>query len=221
MNIFGNISKIDGNKLVVDIGNLADWELTELNKLPSVQMTIDDDRTITIDQRKKACAMMNDISDYTGYTPLETEQMMKIRFMCLQDNPREFSLSNCNRELAKDFIEFLINFCLMEKIPFTTKVFDEIQQSYQLRVQLLRNRICYVCGKPNADVDHVDTIGAGRNRRSTNQVGMHAWTLCRACHQRRHKMGVKSFAQAYQIKPVKLTAELIDYLNLANKGASQ
>lgn len=165
MNIFGNISKVSGNKLVVDIGDLDNWELDELNKLPSIQMIVDDDRTITIDQRKKAWAMMNDISDYTGYTPLETEQMMKIRFMCLQDNPREFSLSNCNRELAKDFIEFLINFCLMEKIPFTTKVFDEIQQSYQLRVQLLRNRICYVCGKPNADVDHVDTIGAGRNRR--------------------------------------------------------
>lgn len=73
MNIFGNISKIDGNKLVVDIGDLADWELAELNKLPSVQIIVDDDRTITIDQRKKAWAMMNDISDYTGYTPLETE----------------------------------------------------------------------------------------------------------------------------------------------------
>ena len=221
MNILGNISRIRGNKVVIDLDDVGEWQLDELSKLPKVQLIVDDDKSITIDQRKKAWAMMNDISNYTGYTPLETEQMMKIRFMCLQENPREFSLSNCSRELAKNFIEFLIHFCLMENIPFTTKVFDEIQQSYALRCQLVMHRLCFVCGKPNADLDHVDTIGSGRNRRHVNQVGYNAWTLCRNHHTERHKIGVETFAKKYQVKPIKLNTEMINKLNLADKGATK
>lgn len=128
-------------------------------------------------------------------------------------------LKYCSIEIAKNFLEFIISFCIKEKIPFATKVFDEIQQSYSLRIQLLKNRICFVCGKQNADVDHVDTIGSGRNRRHVNQVGYNAWTVCRIHHTERHKIGVKAFAQKYQIKPVKLTKELIEYLNLSDKNA--
>ncbi|UQS85823.1 putative HNHc nuclease (plasmid) [Apilactobacillus apisilvae] len=184
-----------------------------------VEMNVDDGRTITVDQRKKAFAMMNDISDYTGYSLLEVEERMKVRFICTRRHPKWFSLSNCGINMAKVFIDFLIAYCLKEEIPFTTIVFDEIQQSYPLRVRLLKHRLCYVCGKPNADIDHVDTIGSGRNRRHTNQVGYYAWSVCRTHHTERHKIGVKSFARKYQIKPVKLTRELIEELNLSDKGA--
>lgn len=220
MQIDGKITGYADGQLVIDMPKLEKWQIDNLKISRSVNLDIDDNFSITIDQRKKAWAMLHDISEYTGYTIVETEQLMKIRYIAMQKHPRYFSLSNCSRELATDFIQFLINFCLEQSIPFTTKVFDEIQQSYKLRVQLLKHRICNVCGHPNADVDHVDTIGSGRNRRVVNQVGYRAWSLCRKHHEERHKLGVKTFAQKYQVKPVKLTANLIDYLNLANKGAN-
>ncbi|MCT6851244.1 MAG: putative HNHc nuclease [Staphylococcus epidermidis] len=217
MQLNGKIISFSGKQVVINLDEVTDWTADELVQLPRIELEVDSAKEITIDQRKKAFAMLHDIAEYTGYSLRESEEMMKIRYISTLKNPKFFSLADCRRETATDFIQFMINFCLEQSIPFTTKVFDEIQQSYALRVQLLKHRICYICGKPNADVDHVDTIGAGRNRRETNQNGLHAWTLCRKSHQERHRIGVKSFAQKYQIKPVKLTPELIRYLNLANE----
>lgn len=221
MQVSGHIAKFDGQHLVVDLNNLCDWQIQALKKLPAVEITANSNLEITIDQRKKVFAMLHDISEYTGYTILESEQLMKIRYLSMQANPQYFSLSDCSRELATDFIKFLINFCLTENISFTTRVMDEIQQDYHLRVRLLKKRLCYVCGKPNSDIDHVDTIGSGRNRRHLNQVGMRAWCLCRKHHSMRHTIGVMSMAKKYKIKPVKLTPNLINYLDLSDKGATK
>lgn len=219
MQLEGNLISVSNNQIIVKLKNTADWQIDELVKSSDVELTVNDNKTITIEQRKKAFAMIHDISEFTGYTLRETEEMMKIRYISNLDNPKFFSLSDCRRDTATDFIEFMINFCLEQSIPFTTKVFDEIQQSYALRCQLVMHRLCFVCGKPNADLDHVDTIGSGRNRRHVNQVGYNAWTLCRNHHTERHKIGVETFAKKYQVKPIKLNAEMINKLNLADKGA--
>lgn len=217
MQLDGKIISFSGNQLIINLDDVKDWQEQELTQLPRIELSVDSEKEITIDQRKKAFAMLNDIAEYTGYSLREIEEMMKIRYISMLKNPKFFSLADCTRETATEFIQFMINFCLEQSIPFTTKVFDEIQQSYALRVQLLKHRICYVCGKVDADLDHVDTIGSGRNRRTVNQVGYYAWTLCRTHHNERHKIGVKSFAQKYQVIPIKLTKELIEELNLANK----
>lgn len=219
MQLNGKIISFSGNQVVINLDDVTDWTSDELVQLPRIELEVDSAKEITIDQRKKAFAMLHDIAEYTGYSLRESEEMMKIRYISTLKNPKFFSLSDCRRETATDFIQFMINFCLEQSIPFTTKVFDEIQQSYALRCQLVMHRLCFVCGKPGADLDHVDTIGSGRNRRHVNQVGYEAWTLCRKHHGRRHDMGVKSFAQKYQVKPIKLTADMIDKLNLADKGA--
>lgn len=221
MQLDGKIISFSGNQLIINLDDVKDWQEQELTQLPRIELSVDSEKEITIDQRKKAFAMLNDISEYTGYSLRESEEMMKIRYISMLKNPKFFSLADCTRETATEFIQFMINFCLEQSIPFTTKVFDEIQQSYALRVQLLKHRICYVCGKVGADLDHVDAIGSGRNRRTVNQVGYHAWTLCRTHHTERHKIGVKSFAQKYQVIPIKLTKDLIEELNLANKGANE
>lgn len=217
MQLDGKIISFSGNQLIINLDDVKDWQEQELTQLPRIELSVDSEKEITIDQRKKAFAMLNDIAEYTGYSLRESEEMMKIRYISMLKNPKFFSLADCTRETATEFIQFMINFCLEQSIPFTTKVFDEIQQSYALRVQLLKHRICYVCGKVGADLDHVDAIGSGRNRRTVNQVGYHAWTLCRTHHTERHKIGVKSFAQKYQVIPIKLTKELIEELNLANE----
>lgn len=221
MQLEGNLISVSNNQVIVKLKNTADWQIDELVKSSDVELTVNDNKTITIEQRKKAFAMIHDISEFTGYTLRETEEMMKIRYISNLDNPKFFSLSNCRRDTATDFIEFMINFCLEQSIPFTTKVSDEIQQSYALRCKLVMKRLCFVCGKPNAQLDHVNTIGMGRNRRHVNQVGYYAWTLCNEHHiAGKHTEGIISFMQKYQIKPVKLNKDMIDKLNLADKGVT-
>ena len=215
----GFITSFNDDEITIRIKDLSDSQRYMITNAVGSQSTMyfDDGRHITVDQRKKIFALFNEIAEYLGYTQVNVEEILKIRFIEQMNNPVWFSFSDCSIEIAKQFLEYEITFCIQNEIPFKTKLMDEIQQSYALRVQLLKNRICFVCGKKNADVDHVDTIGIGRNRRETNQNGMHVWTLCRKSHQERHKIGVKSFAQKYQIKPVKLTPELIKYLKLANE----
>ncbi|TPR12758.1 putative HNHc nuclease [Apilactobacillus timberlakei] len=221
MEINGYIVGFENGIIQLKVDKLTDEliRFIKANLGSQVELNIDDGRHITKDQRNKAWAMMSDISDYTGYSLIEVEERMKVRFLCTRRHPKWFSLSNCGINMAKVFIDFLIAYCLKEEIPFTTKVFDEIQHSYALRIRLIKHRLCYVCGKPHADVDHFNTIGSGRNRRHVNQIGMYAWSVCRKHHTERHKIGVKSFAKKYQIKPVKLTRELIEELNLSDKGA--
>lgn len=195
MQVFGFIKNFDieNDELTVKLKDLSDSDkfIVKSNLGNGTNLFFDDGRTITVDQRKKIFAMFSEIGEYLGYTTVNVEELMKIGFIKKMQHPIWFSLSNCSIEIAKNFLEFIISFCIKEKIPFATKVFDEIQQSYSLRIQLLKNRICFVCGKQNADVDHVDTIGSGRNRRHVNQVGYNAWTVCRIHHTERHKIGVK------------------------------
>lgn len=220
MQFEGQIISFSGNQVVINLDSVEDWQEQELTQLPRIELDVDSAKEITIDQRKKAFAMLHDIAEYTGYSLRESEEMMKIRFISTLKNPKFFSLSNCRREKATDFIQFMINFCLDQSIPFTTKVSDEIQQSYALRCKLVMNRLCFVCGKPNAQLDHVNTIGMGRNRRHVNQVGYYAWTLCNEHHiSGKHTEGIISFMQKYQIKPVKLNKDMIEKLNLSDKGA--
>lgn len=217
----GFITSFNDDEITIRIKDLSDSQRYMITNAVGSQSTMyfDDGRHITVDQRKKIFALFNEIAEYLGYTQVNVEEILKIRFIEQMDNPVWFSFSNCSIEIAKQFLEYEITFCIQNEIPFKTKLMDEIQQSYALRYQLVMHRICFVCGKMHADLDHVDTIGSGRNRRHVNQVGMQAWTLCRTHHNERHKIGVESIAQKYQIKPIKLTNEMIDKLNLADKGA--
>lgn len=220
---YGFIKSVKDDEVTVKLSNFKQSDRFILSKNLGAETSVDfdDGRTITVSQRKKAYAMLKDISDYTGYSLEESKQLTKMQYLIGQRFPKAFSLSNCDIQTAKGYIDFLINFCIENEIPFRTQVFDEIQQNYELRVQLLMHRFCYICGKPHAEIDHVKPIGSGRNRRKIYQVGMPVWSLCPIHHHIKHTMPVKDFAQLFQIKPVKLTKFLIDYLGLANKGAQE
>lgn len=217
----GFIKSFNDDEITIRLKDLSDNQRYMITNAIGSQSTMyfDDGRHITIDQRKKIFALFNEIAEYLGYTQVNVEEILKIKFIEQMDNPVWFSFSNCSIEIAKQFLEYEITFCIQNEIPFKTKLMDEIQHSYALRYQLVIHRICFVCGKLHAELDHVDTIGSGRNRRHVNQIGYEAWTLCRNHHNERHKIGVETFATKYQVKPIKLNEEIINKLNLADKGA--
>lgn len=142
---------------------------------------------------------------------------MKYRFIATQRITKFFSLSDCSMTVAKNFIDFMITFCIQQDIPFTTKVWDEIASSYALQHQCLLKRLCVVCGRPKADLAHYDGVGSGRDRTSINHVGLRAMTLCRQHHSLQHEMGLISFCKMYQIKPIKLSKFDVVQLGLMSK----
>lgn len=218
----GYIKSFENDEITIKLSDLTDEQRYLIKHALFTQSTMyfDDGRHITVDQRKKIFALFNDMSNFTGNSVSTIEEMMKVKFIEKMENPHWFSFSNCSIQIAKQFLEFCLDFCITERIPFKTMFVDSIQQSYGLRYKLVMNRMCYVCGR-HADIDHFKTIGTGRNRRKVYQVGMLVWPLCRKHHSERHTIGVKSIMQKYQIKPIKLNKYMIDKLGLANKGAQE
>ncbi len=221
--MFGQLTRVTGKQVTlnvdedIDISRLRRWSD---GKQPTVELIIDDGRRITPDQRKKIFAMLGDMSDYLGYSPREIEEIMKTKFIVEQPHPKWFSMSDCSKSLANEFLTFIIDYCIKQDIPFKTRVIDEIQNDYRLVHECLLHRICVVCGKPHADIHHIDTVGRGFNRNKINHVGKRVLPLCRNCHQQFHSMGAITFFQQNKIIPIKLTEDDVISLNLESKKTS-
>lgn len=218
--MIGEIKKIVGNELTIKVDlDIEKYDLTTLadGKPLTAEININDGRHITYVQQKKIFAMLHDISDYTGYPMDDIEPMMKYRFMSTQKMPEFFSMKDCSLTVARNFIRFLITYCIQRDIPFTTKVWDEIASSYPLQHQCLLKRLCVICGKPHADLAHYDLVGSGRNRKEINHVGLRAMTLCRKHHSLQHSIGLVEFCQMYQVKPIKMTKYDVVKLGLMSK----
>nr|DAO66717.1 MAG TPA: Putative HNHc nuclease [Caudoviricetes sp.] len=91
-----------------------------LRKYSMVDIGLNDGRYISSEQRKKAYALMNDISEWSGYLPEYVKRLMKAEFVVkrMQSLNKEiFSLSNCDMTTAKEFITYLIDFIIEYDIP--------------------------------------------------------------------------------------------------------
>lgn len=154
---------------------------------------------INAEQRKKIYALFRDIGDYMGDDPESVKRQMKIQF--IQNSEYEmFSLSNCSNQLARDFIEFIIQFCFRQGIALAEHpkdAFDDIEKYLRL---CLDNRICSVCGKPTGKTPHHwDAIGAGRDRTKVDDSGLRKIALCNICHTEAHKIGRESFKKKHHV----------------------
>ena len=68
---------LTGTTIIIKI---PDKQLTDMiiqKHMKTAELRLDDGRTITADQRKKAYATIRDISDFTGYLPEEQKEWHK------------------------------------------------------------------------------------------------------------------------------------------------
>ena len=65
----------------------------------------------------------------------------------------------------------------------------------------LTQKKCVICGK-KADLNHVDSVGMGRNRDEIIHEGMTVLPLCREHHTEAHTIGRDSFETKYHIHGV-------------------
>lgn len=62
---------------------------------------------ITEQQRKYIFVLLRQYGDRYKYTTEEAKEILKIVF-CYEENIKEFSLSNCDGEIATKFIDFIL-----------------------------------------------------------------------------------------------------------------
>ncbi len=216
MEFSGQLVKIDGNELTVRVDDpllINTLEGFEEVEYPELNVGIVDKRHLSIQQRKKAYATMNDMASYLGY---DTEDMKHVLKNMFYENfgSRPFSFANTDMTTAKLFISFLIEICLDIEIPLKESGINRTEDLDVYMLQSMRHRKCAVCMKTDSDIHHINVIGMGNNRNKADHRDREMICLCREHHQEAHKIGWPTFSNIYHVKGVIPSAELIKYLGL-------
>lgn len=183
-----------------------------------VYVELVDPRRISPQQRRKAYALIRDIALWMGGTPMETvKEFSKWIFQESEMATLEetFSLSDCSMEVARLYITFLIDFCLLHDVPCGEPLYKLAEDIHRYVWVCLMNKRCAVCGQ-KAELHHCagSVVGMGRNRKEICHIGMKVLPLCRTHHTEIHKVGHETFLRRYILEPVRVDERIADVYKL-------
>ena len=175
-----------------------------------------DRRQISPEQRRKAYALMGEISEWSGMSPDQTKLTFKHEYMQrhIEGLHHElFSLANCDMTLAREFITYLIDFMLEFDVPSRVPLYEMCDDVGRYVYACLMQKKCAVCGL-KTELHHVDHVGMGYNRQEICHIGMRCLPLCRTHHKNAHTMGEKLFAEKYHLIPIEIDERIAKKYNL-------
>ena len=170
------------------------------------EIRLNDGRRISLDQRKKIYATFNDIALYTGYVGDEVKAIMKYEFIS-RTGCNYFSLSDVDMTTAKEFLQFLIEWCIENDVPTKDSLAERSPDIARYIYVCLINKKCCVTGE-KAELHHEDAVGIGRNRKEIIHEGMKVLPLSRKMHTECHTIGQKAFNDKYHVFGVKADKEI-------------
>lgn len=189
-------------------------------KYSEVQIGLEDGRRITPEQRRKAFALVGEIAAWSGYEKDEAHLTLKHDFIQnhLEQLQRElFSLSDCDITTAREYISYLIEFCLTFDVPTHVPLVELCDDAERYVYACLIHKKCCVCGK-KAELHHVDRVGMGNNRNEIEHEGRRCYPLCREHHMEVDQLGDRLLGEKYHIAPVLIDARIIKTYRLRTKG---
>lgn len=206
----GNLIGFSGENLVIKTDKDLKAEIKSL-RIKRVEIRFDDGRTITSDQRKKAYAIIGEISRWSGYFPEEAKEWLKFYFTATYGQLEYFSLSDCSMTTAREFISYLIDFCLRHDVPCRDSLKDLTDDIGRYLYSCLVNKRCCICGKP-ADFHHCEgsRVGMGRDRTEVPLLGVDGMALCREHHAECHTIGEETFCNKHYVYGLKIDDELLE-----------
>lgn len=207
------ITEYDGQKLVVVPAEDIECEILR-KRIRECEIRLWDGRRISPEQRRKIFAIIRDISEWSGHEPEWFRKLLTWNFVGINDI-EWFSLSDVDMSTAKEFITYLIEFCLNHDIPTMDSKLNLTEDIGKYLYACLYHRRCAICNAP-ADVHHIDRIGMGRDRNKINHIGLRAIALCRTHHDEIHH-GEIDFLNKYHVYGIKLDKELCERLKLNKK----
>ena len=183
-----------------------------LRKYKDVLVQFQDGRRISVEQRRKCYALMNEIAEWIGDLPEYVKKLMKMEFVVnhLQDMQKEmFSLSDCDMTTARLFITFLIDFMIEHQVPSKTPLYELCEDIGKYVYACLMHKTCAVCGR-RADVHHLhgSRVGnGGLQWRQKDQAGAVVLPLCRKHHGAAHQ-DEEGFLARYHLQGVEMDKQI-------------
>lgn len=205
--MIGSVVAFDGKCLLIRAPYEDAREYVKKN-ITQCEIRLDDGRTISADQRKKIYALFRDISLWSGHEPDEVKALMKYEYIA-RTGAKYFSLSDTDMTTAREFLEFLIEFCISENVPTKDSLLSVTPDISRYLYCCLLHKKCCISGK-KAELHHVDAVGMGRDRKDIIHAGYRVMPLSRIYHTEAHTIGQKTFEDKYKVYGIKLTDELCD-----------
>jgi hypothetical protein len=208
----------------------ADNELArtiERMKATQAELRPIDPREHSKDQHGKVFALCSEIADWSGHqngdlihwawSSPEAARYGLTDLFCAQEGLQRFSMANVDMETCREFITFLVEFCLTHDVPTRQPLGKLTEDTEAYLYMCLLHKKCSLCGKP-ADLHHVDAIGMGGDRNKTIHIGRRAIALCRTHHDEAHARGVETFFHLHHLpRGIKLSRYLCKQLGLPMK----
>ena len=185
------------------------------------EIRLNDNRTITPEQRKKIYATIKDISLYTGDEPEYLKEFLKFDY-CGESGEEYFSLSNCSIGTAKDFITHIIDFVLKYNIPLSDIGVNRTDDIDKYLYGCIKYRRCAITGRAGADIHHCEgsRIGMGGNRKKISNKGRKLIALSRVWHNKVHQEGEEEIFKLYKIYGITLNDVALKELRLSEADIS-
>ena len=186
--------------IVVEGVELTDDALLLLdNGYPlDVNIEIQDGKKITVKQRKKIFALVNDIEGHTGQPRDWLRLMFQDYLTTLKGYSKRLSLSDCTRKQAGELIDVILEWIFINDIPLNYKTSDLMKQDQTFLYLATVHRKCVICGK-YGELAHYHAVGRGRNRRKIDHTDNKVLALCFSHHREQHDMGMDSFNAKYHL----------------------
>ena len=179
---------------------------------------IEDSRSISLQQRRKAYVLIRCISEWWGYTPQEaTKELTKLMFASSGQVIDIFSLSDCDRTTARLYITWLIEFCLVHDIPCGEPLWKLCEDLPKYIWVAAVNKRCAVCGKKAVWHHAEDRVGMGRNRKEICHIGMRGMPLCAKHHSECHNMAQADFNKKYLLESIVVDEKIADVYKLRKR----
>lgn len=186
-----------GTDIMITVPGLRIGNMLQEKHIQKAEIRFDDGRHISVEQRKKAYAIIKDISDYTGYLPEEQKEWLKYLHIC-RTGDDYFSLSNCSMDTAREFINTILEYAIEQGIPLSDNAIERTDDIGRYLYFCIKTRKCAICGKPG-EIHHEDTIGMGNDRRKADDSSYRKICLCRYHHSIAHQKGVEDFQKMYKV----------------------
>ena len=186
--------------VVVENVDLTDDALLLLdNGYPlDVNIEIQDGKKITVKQRKKIFALVNDIEGHTGQPRDWLRLMFQDYVSLLKGYSKRLSLSDCTRKQAGELIDVILEWIFINDIPLNYKTSDLMKNDQTFLYLATVHRKCVICGK-YGELAHYHAVGRGRNRRKIDHTDNRVLALCHSHHREQHDMGMDSFNAKYHL----------------------
>src|SRR5699024_2118835 len=141
-------TKEDKYNIVVSDANLSNDAILKLESgFPvNVNVEIVDENKITLKQRKKIFALLNDIYLFTGQPQEDLRQQFQFYLETIKGY-EPISLTDTTRRIASELIEVIMAWVFQNDIPLNYKTSDLMKNDQTFLYLATVHRKCVICGK--------------------------------------------------------------------------